>query len=98
MNQPLYATISLTGRTFTLRYKPTESTTSSLQGYSEHVFKEAIGSGIPCVDFRTMDFSGYNFPIIQEAFCIEKPAFGHYVKLDDWLTEVRRRGATVTQL
>jgi hypothetical protein len=99
MKRPAYATIAALGNLFSLVYfreqKPGGASSGYVQGYDEGVFREARGSGIPLVDYRTMDFNGYEFPTVAET-CSH--CFGGEWPLQRWLDEVRRRGATVTAL
>ncbi len=69
---------------------------TSLSGYGPDVFDRAQGSGIPCVDYRPMDFAGYSCKPVAECHHVFDPTF--YVPLADWLAEVTRRGAIVTTL
>lgn len=93
---PLYATIAASGGLFTLTYRPQGSVGSAYrQGYDESVFDEARGKGVPCVDFQTMDFASYRFPCVKEAHsCFNE----RYLPLEQYLAEVKARGATVTML
>lgn len=102
---PLYATISADGGLFTLTYAPEfrpdgTGSVASRQGYDASVFKEASGSGVPVVDFRTMQrWDGYTFPAIMEGSLIQPPnPWAPKTRLAEWVEDVRRRGATVEEL
>jgi hypothetical protein len=93
---PLYATIAASGGLFTLTYRPQGSVGSAYrQGYDMSTFNEARGTGIPCVDFQTMDFAGYRFPGVKEAHsCFNE----RYLTLEQYVEQARERGATITML
>lgn len=99
--KPLYATISLNGGLWCVTFaaqtdKDGTGQSGHREGYGPNVFDEYRGSGIPCIDFRTMNFDNYNFPIIAEASLTN--SFSRNVPLNDWLQDVAIRGATVTTL
>ena len=100
--KPAFATISALGNLFVLTFYPERrpdglTSSSAREGYDLGVFRDAHGSGIPLVDYRTMDFTGYSCRTVIEtcSHCFGGPT---YIPLADWVAEVRRRGATVTHL
>lgn len=99
-HEPLYATISLNGAIYAVSFRVLTDddgtkTTCCLQGYSERTFDEYRGSGIPLIDFRTMDFKGYTFPTVRERVSHWQPSDPTF---EEYLADVRKRGATITTL
>ncbi len=99
--RPAYATISSNGGLYTLTYYPQDSSSRSLQGYGRDVFRDggAEGTGIPLVDYQTMNFDGYSCRTVIEtcSHCFGTDPL-YYVRMADWLADVQARGAVVTKL
>ena len=106
VDKPAYATIAALGGYYTVQMyarksKETGSTTTSTHsGYSEEVFDQYRGSGIPVIDYRTVDsFSGYGFPTVRDCTVIGagmNPK--NYCTLEEKLERARNIGATITYL
>ena len=95
--EPLYATIAASGHYFSVTYRAVRNPdgtgqSGSLSGYSDNVFRDV--SGIPLIDYRTMDFTGWKFPIVAEASLSSYAV----VPLETVLRMAAERGATITTL
>lgn len=99
-DEPLYATISMTGGLFTLSYRIVvrddgTTITGNKSGYDRSVFNEAIGSGIPCLDLTTCEKLPFSDGVVEEY----GPAqFGTRPTLAEKVAQYAECGAIVTYL
>ena len=96
---PLYATIAQSGSYFSVTYRAERRAdgtgqSSSISGYSANLFEKPEFAGIPLIDYRTMDFTGWRFPIVQEASLCDYDV----VPLATVLVMAESRGATISRI
>ena len=95
LKKPLFAQISSDGGLWSINFEADKPLMNqSITGYNKDTFKDYIGSKIPCVDFRTMNFSGWNFPFVKE-HC---PTNSNCIELKVYVNKAKLLGATITNL